>query len=232
MSTDVLKSVSKKISQNHIVTRNERGQGDHSILLCLDFDLTLTLFHTFRYVIDSIGGGFSREDALLRAIKLIKRQGPKGGDELWKVLAVCLNRGHGIAVTSFTAFPELAQAMLASGLSSIRPALSDRTMTRWLSRPLIVFGDPAPRYNPPHLLPNTHLVTHEELSRGEYGKNLHIQAALSTLVSRGMSYEQVILMDDDPNNIKLAEEAGHFTVPVSREEGELSHLNLLLEMIS
>lgn len=213
------------------VTHLKRDDCDDALLICLDFDLTLTQLHTFHYVIDAIKGGFSREEAVLRAIRLLKSQGPKGGELLWQALAACLNRGHGVAITSFTAFPELAQALLASGLSTVRPLLKERSHSRWLSRPLIIYGDPAPSFNPPQALPNTHLVDQKELSCGDFGKNCHIKAALAALAAKGFSYQKTLLMDDDPHNIKLATEAGHLVISVNREEGDLTHIDRLLSQI-
>ena len=203
-----------------------------SLLICFDFDLTLTQFHTFHYVLDSIRGGFSREEALLRAIRLITSQGPKGGELLWRAIATCLNCGHGVAITTFTAFPELAQALLVSGLSSVRPLLDDRGASRWLSRPLIIFGDPAPGYNPPQALPNTRLVSQAELSKGDFGKNLHIEAARAELTLRGHQYDRALLIDDDQRNTDRATQSGHLVIPVGEDEGDVRHLEKLLALVS
>ena len=97
-----------------------RDQYSKTTLLCLDFDLTLTQTHLFQYTASMIREGFDREEAILRAIRLMEHQGPRGGEELWSVLAMWLNHGHTLAVTSFTAFPELPIALLAKGVSKVR----------------------------------------------------------------------------------------------------------------
>ncbi|MAD61518.1 MAG: hypothetical protein CMH49_08415 [Myxococcales bacterium] len=191
-------------------------------LLCLDFDLTMSKSHLFHYVVDAMKGGFSREKALLRAMHIMSKQGPKGGDELWKQLASFLTLGHGLAITSYTAFPELPITLLAQGIKPFR-SLNAKAYTRWLSRPVIVYGDPAPTFNPPQEIPNTFLV-----SAYEQGKNMHIEKALQVFESRGEYFDQVILIDDDEHNLTEAKKMGVLTIPVCREpqseREERSHL--------
>ena len=198
-------------------------------LLCLDFDLTLSKSHLFHYVVDAMNGGFSREKALLRAMQIMSQQGPKGGDELWKQLASFLKRGHGLAITSYTAFPELPITLLAQGIKPFR-SLNAKAYTRWLSRPVIIYGDPAPKFNPPQAIPNTFLVpAHEQ------GKNLHIQEACRVFESRGEYFDQVILIDDDEYNLMEAKKMGALTVPVCREPQseleECAHLREFEQLI-
>lgn len=198
-------------------------------LLCLDFDLTLSKSHLFRYVVDAINGGFSREQALLRAIQVMSRQGPKGGYELWGHLASFLSLGHGLAITSYTAFPELPISLLAQGIKPFRTHGAN-AYTRWLSRPVIIYGDPAPKLNPPQVIPNTFLVV-----PGDHGKNLHIQEALRVFESKGEHFDQVILIDDDEYNLLKAKEIGVLTIPVCKvpqsEVEELSHLHELDRLV-
>ena len=192
-------------------------------LLCLDFDLTLTQTHLFRYVVDTIHGGFSREEALLRAIKVLDQQGPRGGIVLWQTLAIWLNHGHGLVVTSYTAFPELPIALLSRGIASLRE-YGARSQTRWLSRPLIVYGDPAPHLNPSIPIPNTILVSQQSQDLSHQGKNSHITEALKYLMTQGQHFERVLLVDDDPNNIEYAQKIGHDTIQVDSELESISHL--------
>lgn len=198
-------------------------------LLCLDFDLTLSKSHLFHYVVDAMNSGFSREKSLLRAIQVMSQQGPKGGDELWKLLALFLKLGHGLVVTSYTAFPELPIALLAQGVKAFR-SLDAKAYTRWLSRPVIVYGDPAPAFNPPQTLPHTFLVPAHQP-----GKNLHIQEALRVFKLRGELFDKVILIDDDEHNLAEAQKIGALTIAVCREPQseteELSHLREFEKLI-
>ncbi len=220
------------------------------LLLCLDFDLTLSKTHLFRYVVDAINGGFSREQALLRAIQVMNQQGPKGGELLWGQLAQFLKQGHGLVVTSYTAFPELPIALLAQGIRPFR-ALDAKGYTRWLSRPIIIYGNPAPRFNPPQDLPNTFLVPASSLDKrmeqkqatqkqnssdhSSLGKNLHIQEALRRLEEKGQRFDQVILMDDDEYNLSQAQAMGVHIISVCKEaqseQEEQAHLHELEKLV-
>ena len=201
------------------------------ILLCLDFDLTLTQTHLFRYVVDMINGGFSREDALLRAIKLIDQQGPRGGEQLWETLAIWLTQGHGLVVTSYTSFPELPIALLSRGVALLRKH-GAREYTRWLSRPLIVFGDPAPHLNPVVSVPTTILISQDDQAHGGDGKNTHISTALKYFQDQGQHFDQALLIDDDPRNIELAKEAGYLTILAVSEIEDVEHLTHLQAYVS
>ena len=223
--------IKEEQTQEEQTQEEQRSNIETRMLLCLDFDLTLTQTHMFHYVVEAINGGFSREDAVLRAIKIIRRQGPKGGKLLWSSIASWLDAGHGVAVTSYTSFPELPQALLSLGVSALRQELQDRRLTRWLSRPLVIFGDPAPAFNPPVKLPHTVLIPRVELISGDHGKNLHIQMALDELKRRGFHYQRAVLMDDDPTNIALAAAAGHLVIPVEREAKDDDHLDRLRALL-
>ena len=209
-----------------------RDQYSKTTLLCLDFDLTLTQTHLFQYTASMIREGFGREEAILRAIRLMEHQGPRGGEELWSVLAMWLNHGHALAVTSFTAFPELPIALLAKGVSKVRAQGVSKERIRWLSRPLIIYGDPAPELNPTRPLPHTELVTPHPESGVESGKNQHIEAALRLARARGVDVTRAVLMDDDSQNIALAEARGHCVIEARRDDlKDMSHLARLKELI-
>ena len=218
-------------------------------LLCLDFDLTLTQVHLFSYTAESIRSGFSREDSILRAIKLLDHQGPRGGEEFWDILYHWLAIGHGIAITSFTSFPELPIAFLSRGVIHLRKRGATRALTRWLSRPIVIYGDPAPDLNPPHTLPGTWLISpdlerrdirlksqtttahNQQQGLCDLGKNRHIDQALKVMKDQGHTFKQAVLMDDDPRNIKWANERGYFTIPVSHDLDDQKHLDLWRTLI-
>ena len=159
----------------------------------------------------------------------MSKQGPKGGHELWRHLAAFLSLGHGLAITSYTAFPELPINLLTQGVKPFRTH-DAKAYTRWLSRPVIIYGDPAPRFNPPQVIPNTFLVV-----PGDQGKNLHIQEAIRVFDTKGERFDQVILIDDDEYNLLKAKEIGVLTIPVCKEPQsemeELSHLRELEQLI-
>ena len=194
-------------------------------LLCLDFDLTITQTHLFRYTANAIHEGWSRQDAILRSIELYERQGARGGDDLWRTLYHWLSAGHGLAVTSFTAFPELVAAALTRGVAPMRALGASRDITRYMSRPLIIYGDPAPDLNPPRELPGTSLVRAER--GGLSDKNRHIERALKLNQAQGRLYEGVLLLDDDPRNIEHALEAGYLAIHVSSDPSDHSPLENL-----
>ena len=200
-------------------------------LLCLDFDLTLTKSHLFGYVVDAIQGGFSRENALLRAMKILDAQGVKGGQQFWQFLARWLTAGHGLVITSYTSFPELPTALLAKGIPELRKLGVPKQYVRWISRPIIVYGDPAPHLNPPRPLPNTYLISQDLLKAEASGKNLHIQEALKQVQTRGYHYHQALLLDDDPQNIEYAQMAQIQTIQVSKKADDLSHIEILNSLI-
>ena len=209
------------------------------LLLCLDFDLTLTMTHLFQSTVRAIQGGYSREAALLFTLNQLKRQGPRGGERLWEVLFEWLEAGHGLAITSFTSFPELPSALLSWGVPRLRALGATRDQTRWLSRALIVFGDPAPQFNPARLQPNMILIPAEKISSTQstqpstssVGKNLHLNAAKEFFEGRGDHFDQVVLVDDDPNNIQAAQEGGYLAILASREHEDLSHLTAIMKLL-
>ena len=144
-------------------------------------------------------------------------------------------------ITSFTSFPELPIAQLSRGVTELRQRGASRDITRWLSRPTIVYGDPAPTLNPPRPIPGTHLVsplTHhpkphpksinlsDAEALGKRGKNLHVSRSLELLNQRETTFNRAVLMDDDPHNIELADRYGHLTIPVSRDLNDHQHLDL------
>ena len=213
------------------------------MLLCLDFDLTLTHTHLFSYTAEAIRSGFSREDAIMRAIQVIEHQGVRGGERFWDILHLWLSAGHGLAITSFTSFPELPIALLSRGIAQLRKRGAHREVTRWLSRPIIVYGDPAPDLNPPRDLPRTWLISPhpEQLSLDKEmrsanremisstldhsGKNQHISQALKVTNDQGHTFHNAVLMDDDPRNIDVAALRGHVTLAVSRDLDSQEHLS-------
>lgn len=197
-------------------------------LLCLDFDLTLTQTHLFRYTVNAIHEGWSRQEAILRSIELYERQGARGGDALWRALHTWLSAGHGLAITSFTSFPELIAAALTRGVAPMRALGASRDVTRYLSRPLIIYGDPAPDLNPPRELPSTSLIRAER--GGPTDKNHHIERALELNRAKGKAYEGALLIDDDLRNIERALEAGHLTIHVPRELDDHRHLERLVSL--
>ena len=89
-------------------------------LVCFDFDLTLTDAHLFRSVTEMIRSGASRERACMKAISYLDERGARGGARLWELIGALLMRGHGLAVCSFTAYPELAMALLQRGVRGAR----------------------------------------------------------------------------------------------------------------
>ena len=228
---------------------NLTSTSQEPLLLCLDYDLTLTPTHLFKYTAELIHAGFGRDDALMRAIQLIERQGPRGGPRFWDELYAWLSAGHGLVITSFTAFPELPIASLARGTGELRQRGASRAVTRWLSRPKIIYGDPAPDMNPARPLPGAWLVSPPAHALIEVdqpstcnvtdlgvtkdqrdslrlrGKNLHISKALEVFKDEGINYRGVVLMDDDPYNTRLAGQHGHLTISVSRDLDDHRHLD-------
>ena len=131
--------------------------------------------------------------------------------------------------------------MLSRGIPSLRKCGAGRQVTRWLSRPIVIYGDPAPDLNPPRPLPGTWLVSPqtqperhnstpipvrnpEQKTIDSRGKNAHISQALKVTHLQGYSLSKAVLMDDDLDNIKSAKQHGHLTIPVSRDLDNQEHL--------
>ena len=222
-------------------TLQQHKTRDTQTLLCLDFDLTLTHLHLFSYTASMIRSGVRRDDALMNAIKLIDSHGPRGGEQFWSIMFQWLRAGHGLAITSFTSFPELPIAMLSRGIPSLRKCGAGRNLTCWLSRPIVVYGDPAPDLNPPRPLPGTWLVSPQtqpehhkstpissqspkQSLKDSSGKNAHISQALKAANLQGHAFSKVVLMDDDLDNITSAKQHGHLTIAVSRDLDNQEHL--------
>jgi len=223
-------------------------------LICFDFDLTLTHEHMYRAVTQMIRAGAARERACYKAISYLKESGPYGGDALWELLFKLLSEGHGIAVCTFSAYPELPLALLQSGVRELRSRGASREVTSWLSRPIITYGDPDPKLRPPLHLTGTHLIELGIDEMGSVGKQLHIERAQALVAERleralkssggprelslplppsgeaSEPFSRVILVDDDPRNILRAQEAGYEGVLVNQDP-ELEHLKTLTALL-
>lgn len=201
------------------------------ILFCFDFDLTLTKSHLFQYVAHEIAMGRPRETALLKATKLIRTVGVRNGSALWESIASLLNAGHGLVVTSFTAFPELPFALLQGGVKELRGLGSGRRETRWLSRALVIYGDPAPDLCPSKPPPGSIYIPQKEGGDGSEGKCPHIRRALDVLNARGELFDQALLVDDSEFNIKRALEAGYEAIHVPESIDDFTHLKEIKERV-
>ena len=225
-------------------------------LVCFDFDLTLTEEHLFRVVTQMIQSGAPRDEACMKAISYLDQRGPRGGERLWALLCQLLMRGHGLAVCSFTSYPELAMALWQRGIKRLRAHGASREATAWLSRPIVIYGDPDPRLRPPLPVQGAYLV---EVSFGlmaSHGKQLHIERALKVANERLLSsldpegvgalpsllappsgalrepFSRVILLDDDPRNVDHALKSGHEGIFVEAPgQGREEHLDKLAELL-
>ena len=201
-------------------------------LICFDFDLTLTHEHIYHAVRQMIAQGARRDHACLRAAQLLERVGARGGEELWDTLYALLAAGHGLAVTSFTCFPELPMTLLSHGVRHLRARGAPRELTSWLSRPVVVYGDPAPELRPPFKLAGAHLAAVPAARFEEVGKRAHMEIALERArEERGFSAERLILVDDDERNTELARAAGHEAVAVSPNISHNEHLAALRALL-
>lgn len=224
-------------------------------LVCFDFDLTLTDQHLFRAVTQMIQSGVDREQACLKAIKYLDERGPRGGDQLWSILSALLMKGHGVAICTFSSYPELAMALWQRGVKALRQRGASREATAWLSRPIVVYGDPAIHLRPPAPIQGAYLVEVGFGQMASHGKQIHIQRALeianlrleSSLNSEasratlkllpapnGMmeeAFSAVILVDDDPRNIDHAQRAGQQGIFVATPQEGNGHLEQLSELL-
>lgn len=224
-------------------------------LVCFDFDLTLTDTHLFRLVTQMIQAGAAREQACMKGIAYLEERGPRGGERLWDLLYALLMRGHGLAVCTFTSYPELAMAMWQRGVKPLRARGAPREVTGWLSRPIVVYGDPDPRLRPPLPVQGAHLVEVGFAQMASYGKQTHIERALMVAQERleaaldlegsralpgllpppsGVNdepFQRVILLDDDPRNIEHASQRGFEGIFVSPPEQGDEHLDRLAELL-
>jgi hypothetical protein len=201
------------------------------ILFCFDFDLTLTKSHLFQYVAHEIAMGLTRESALLKASTLIRTGGVRNGSALWETIAMLLTAGHGLVITSFTAFPELPFALLQGGVKEVRALGSGRQETRWLSRALVIYGDPAPHLCPSYPPAGSIYLRHSEGGDGSEGKCPHIRRALDILEARGELFDQVLLVDDSEFNIDRALEAGYEAIHVPESVEDMTHLKEIHERV-
>jgi hypothetical protein len=202
---------------------------DHDrALVCFDFDITLTHEHIFKLISRMIEGGARRDHACLRAAQLLERVGPRGGAALWDALYALLSAGHGVAVTSFTCFPELPMTLLAHGVRELRARGASRELTGWLSRPIVIYGDPNPELRPPFKLAGAHLARVPPDRFEVVGKVTHMELARARAEEeRGIRFERMILVDDDEVNVRRALEAGHSAVSVSADITQSDHISAL-----
>jgi hypothetical protein len=223
------------------------------VLFCFDFDLTLTHQHLYQQVAQMILGGVSRERACMRAIQHLEERGARGGDQLWEVLTSLLVQGHGLAVCTFSAFPELPMSLLQRGAKELRARGARREHTGWLTRPIVTYGDPNPSLRPKLLTKGAYLVHLPSEQMGEVGKRLHIERALElanerlsrSLNAQGQAgvipvcptpygdpqqpFTQVVLIDDDQRNVELAITDGYEAILAAHpESGDDSFLEALL----
>jgi hypothetical protein len=201
-----------------------------------------------------IRAGADRERACHKAINYLKESGPYGGDALWDVLLKLLSNGHGLAICTFSAYPELPLALLQSGVRELRSRGASREVTSWLSRPIVVYGDPDPKLRPPLHLTGTHLIELSVNEMASEGKLHHIERAQVLVAERleralnpqrgdreaslplppsgeaSEPFSRVILIDDDPRNITHAQEAGCEGILVSQDP-KLEHLKSLSDLL-
>ena len=200
-----------------------------------------------------ITSGVSRERACMRGLHHLEECGPRGGELLWDVIYELLKGGHGLAICTFSAFPELPTALLHRGVKALRARGAGREHTSWLSRPIVVYGDPNPRLRPKLITKGAYLVQVGPGQMSWMGKEQHIEQALEVAnerLNRSLSsdggkgvlpvcptpygdpsepFERVLLVDDDPRNIEIAQKAGHLTtLAPPPEEDERAHLERLL----
>ena len=199
-----------------------------SILFCFDFDLTITTHHLFTSTAQKMALGFSREDACIQSIKEMRSQGIRNEERLWTLILRLLTHNHGIAVTTFTAFPELPLSFLNEGIRRARRAHCTSIQTRWLSRGCVVYGDPAPHLCPSDIPPNCIYIPRHLGGDGSQGKNPHLQKALEWANQRSSQlFTRCVLIDDDPRNVELALNAGYDAIWVNPDPENVDYLNEL-----
>lgn len=197
-------------------------------LVCFDFDLTLTHEHLYHAVRQQIAQGARRERACLLAAQRLARAGARSGEELWDTLHALLSAGHGVAVTSFTCFPELPMTLLAHGVPRLRARGAPREVTSWLSRPVVVYGDPDPALRPPFKLAGAHLARVPPERFEEVGKGAHMALARERVAEeRGRRFERLVLVDDDARNVSRALEEGHEAITAPQDPLDSAHLAAL-----
>jgi hypothetical protein len=152
---------------------------------------------------------------------------------LWSLILRLLSKDQGLAITTFTAFPELPLAFLNEGVRQARRSECTRQQTQWLSRGCVVYGDPAPHLCPTRPPPNSLYIPRHEGGDGTQGKNIHLQRAHNWAhQQRNRLFDECVLIDDDQRNVDLALEAGHHAIwvpPKIEDQRYLDELELLIE---
>lgn len=206
-----------------------------SRLFCFDFDLTITTRHLFTLTAQKMALGLNREDACIQSIRDMRAEGIRNPTRLWSIILRILSHNHGLAITTFTAFPELPLSFLNEGIRRARKAKCSPEQIRWLSRGCVVYGDPAPHLCPPKPPPHCIYLPHHQGGNGAEGKNPHLQKAIQWANSRSSSpFSQCVLIDDDQRNIDLALQAGYDAIwvhPDLENTQYLDDLDLLLDCL-
>ena len=148
-----------------------------SRLFCFDFDQTITCRHLFTLTAQKMSLGLNRDEACIHSIQEMRNGGIRQSYRLWELILRLLSKNQGLAITTFTAFPELPLAFLNEGIRRARKASCTREQIQWLSRGCVVYGDPAPTLCPQRPPPNSIYIPRHEGGDGNQGKNPHIQMA-------------------------------------------------------
>lgn len=181
-------------------------------LVCFDFDRTIIVGHSFHYFMNErkilpYQLNEKNQDECLTTCGFTNRALTRAA------IQTALANGHLVAITSYTIYSEFILYTLKKlGLSE-----------KELSQINIIAGMPIDENN---------LSMDEVATRSPYdgiGKRLHIQKAIQSAKEQGISIdnENVILIDDDEENIALAQKDGHKTILVPDRKREVeSSLNV------
>ena len=203
-----------------------------SRLFCFDFDQTITCHHLFTLTAQKMNLGLNREEACIHSIQQMRDGGIRNSTRLWELIIRLLSKNQGLAITSFTSFPELPLAFLNEGIRLARKAACSRDQIQWLSRGCIVYGDPAPHLCPQRPPPHCFHIPRHQGGDGTQGKNPHLQKAHKWAhQSRNRLFDECVLIDDDQRNVDLAIQAGHHGIwvpPQLKDESYLDELELVI----
>lgn len=207
------------------------SQSSKRYLFCFDFDLTITKEHLHHYTQSLMSSHLTRDRSCLKAIQVLSHHGVKHEERLWECIYQILLQGHGLAITSFTAFPELPLAFLSKGIRNLRKRTQSKEYDHYLHRPVVVYGPAPSRLLPAQKIAGSYYVNLSLDESYQNGKCQHMLQAQDILQTKGFEFDQLVLIDDDLNNIEKAIEAGFIgiSVPHNDEDDYLSDIQRLVD---
>ena len=198
-------------------------------LYCFDFDQTLFEGHLHNTLAQRAPLTRSREHLAQYGSTLLAEKGLRGGTFLWTLFAQILLASDELAVVTFSSFPDVIRGALNRGIAALQQTKGFEQQHRQRFHRLpIIYGGPAPSLYPNPPPPYSESIEERWLE----GKVSYLERARRCYEARGVELEQIVLIDDDSENLRRAEESGYEVIFAPPYPAEASHLIALQNRVA